>query len=146
MVSTSNILTYFYFSFSPCILIFSDWSILFLPSFVVLRFSLLAWFIVICQILSLCPDCIFSLYVLGFPILSLFGKQFDVIHMFGEWFLLNFPSMALSVIIAVKNRNVDSIFHLKIPLSIFTSAKLPSLQLLIIIKLFFSSESFSHQR
>ena len=51
---------------------FSDLLILFLPSYVVFRFSLLTWHIFLWQISSLCLDSIFLLPVLEFPFLSHF--------------------------------------------------------------------------
>ena len=56
--------------------------VLFLPSYVVSRFSLLTWRIFLCQIPSLCPDkSIFSLPVLGFSIFFFtFGQRFVVVH------------------------------------------------------------------
>ena len=68
-VSASNISNYFYVSFSPSILNFLDLLVPSLPSCVVCGFSLLEWRIFLCQIPSLCPDCIFTLPVLEFPIL-----------------------------------------------------------------------------
>ena len=51
---------------------------------VISRFSLLIWRIFFSQISTQCPDCKFSLPVLGFLILFffcyVFGKQFNVIH------------------------------------------------------------------
>ena len=44
------------------------------PSCIVFRFSLEAWRIFLCHIPSLCPDRIFSLPVLGFPILFRFWQ------------------------------------------------------------------------
>ena len=49
--------------------LFLDLMILFHALFVVSHFLLLAWHIFLCQILSLYPDCIYPLPVLGFPIL-----------------------------------------------------------------------------
>ena len=46
----------------------------FLPSFIVFHFSLSACDSFLCQIPSLCPDCISSLPVLGFPILFHFWQ------------------------------------------------------------------------
>ena len=43
--------------------------VLILPSSVFSRFSLLAWRVFLCQIPSLCPDCKFSLLLLGVQIL-----------------------------------------------------------------------------
>ena len=52
-VSASNIPKYLYVSFSQGVLIFLDLRVHFLPYFVLLRFSLLAWDIFLCQILTL---------------------------------------------------------------------------------------------
>ena len=68
MVSASNIPKYLSVSFSWSVLIFLDLVVLFLPSFVFFRLSLLAWCIFLCQIPSLCSDCIFYLPVLEFQI------------------------------------------------------------------------------
>ena len=72
-LSASSIPKYFYVSFSLSIRMFSCFvSSISLVTFLY-RFSLLAWHIFLCQIKSLCPDCIFSL-----PVLVLNSFSFSV--------------------------------------------------------------------
>ena len=60
---------------------FLDLVVLFLASFVVIRFSLLAWYIFLYQVLFLYPDNISSLPVIRSLIFfNFFCKQLDVIH------------------------------------------------------------------
>ena len=81
MMFTSNIPKYLYVSFSPSVLNFLYLVVLFLPSFFVFHFSLLAWHIFLCQISSLYLDCISSLFVSVFPILFfIFGIYFHAVH------------------------------------------------------------------
>ena len=69
------------FPFLPGFWLFPNLVVLFSPSFVVFCFSLSAWHIFLCQILSLYPDSVSLPSVLGFRILfSFFGKQFDVVY------------------------------------------------------------------
>ena len=75
ILQASNIPKYLYISFSPRVLIFSCLGCPILRFCVVYRFSLLAWHIFLWQIPSLCSFCIFSLLVLGFPILFHFWQK-----------------------------------------------------------------------
>ena len=75
----SRVPTGFLFSVSSDF--FLDLVVLFLPSIIVYCFSSLAWHILQSQIPSLYPDCIFSLTILGPPILFfIFGKQSHILH------------------------------------------------------------------
>ena len=92
MVCTFNILSICMFLFLWAFWFFLDSVVLFLPSFVVFSFSLLAWHFFQYQISSLYRHYISSLLVLGFPILfhfwqtvwccpcTLGGWFFDVIY------------------------------------------------------------------
>ena len=70
------------FPFTECSDIFLYLVVLFLPSFLVFRFSLLSWHIFLYQIPSLYLDCISSLPVLGFPIFFIFGEQLNVVNFY----------------------------------------------------------------
>ena len=130
MLPASNIKKYLYVSFSPSVLIFS-W---FHRSGVVCRFSLLVRRIFQCQILSLCPDCIFLPHLWEFPFFSFFANSL-MSSMYIRWLifssdllslypLVHFLSMWLNGIIAIINSNGDSASPWNIPLWIFVSAKL----------------------
>ena len=134
--STFNISKYSYVSFSPSVRIFFlDLVVLFLPSFVIFCFSLLALHIFLYQIPSLYLDCISSLSVLRFPVLFHFLQRIRCrLCTTGGWFFfscdlwslylsVHFVSIWLSEI-AITNSNGDSAYLWKIPLWIFTSVKL----------------------
>ena len=109
MASASNIPKYLYVSFSPSVLIFLDLVVLFLPSFVVFRFSLLTWHIFQYQLQSLYLDSISSLTVsnsfsfFANNLMSFFYCQFDspVLHgifdkLYGYvWYLVHFETVYL---------------------------------------------------
>ena len=127
----------------------------FFPSCVVTRFSLIPKHIFLCWILSPCLDYIFSLLVLGCPIVfcfflffSFFANRF-MSSMYIRWLIasndllklylpVHFLRMWLNGIIPIRNRNGDSLSSWKIPVRIFTSGQfyLPSLQ----FDIFFSRE------
>ena len=75
MVSASNIPKYLLVSFLRAFRLQLDLVVRLLPSFVVCQILLLAWHIFLCQIPCLYLDCIFSQFVLGFPILFCFGQK-----------------------------------------------------------------------
>ena len=81
MVSSSSIPQYLYVSFTPSVLIItlSGSSTPSVMCRLLLFMSSIAHFQ--CKIPFLCRDSIFSLFVLGFPNLFLFGKQFNVINL-----------------------------------------------------------------
>ena len=122
------------FSFLQAFWLLLDWVLRLLPSCVICCFSLLPWRIFRCQIPFLYLDSIFPKFVLGFPILFVFGKQFDTVHVHQlvDLFLqftefasaVHFLRMLLSGIIAISNSNDDSASPCNMRLGIFTSTKL----------------------
>ena len=98
------------------------------PSCVVCHFSLLAWWIFLCQIPFLYFDCIFSDFVLGFPIFFRFWQRIWYLCTSSGW---SFTAiywvcirMWLSGIVAITNINGDIATPRFMPLCIFTSIKL----------------------
>ena len=105
--------------------------VLFFPSWVVSRFSLLhgKFF---CGKFYLSVWTIFSLSVLRFPRLFIFIRQFDVVHVHYVIYLflrlsfypaVHFLSMWLSGIVAITNSNDDRAFPWNIPHWIFFTPK-----------------------
>ena len=102
--------------------------VLFLPLFVVFRFSLFTWHIFLWQIPSLYYHCISSLPILGSLVLFHFWKLFYIVHVHKvtNFFLrsmhppMHFLSMWLRGIIEITNSNGDCASTRKIPLWIFT--------------------------
>ena len=120
------------FLFTECFNFFLDLVLPFHPSCVVFRFSLLAWHIFLCQILSLCPVCRFFLCILDFKFFSIFENSL-ILSKYMKWLIVSrdlsslypaehFQRMLLSGIIAITNSNGDSANPRNIPLWIFASA------------------------
>ena len=110
---------YLLVSISPSVLIFLALVVLFLPSYIIFCFSLLAWHIFRCQFTSLYCDCIFSLPGLGLPVLhfsqTVWYRPWTLVIDLFLWFskLITscaFLSIRYSIIIIIIISSSSSIF------------------------------------
>ena len=119
-MSASNMPKYLYVSYFPSVLILS-WFGSSIPTVMCrLPLLLLAWYIFLSQIPSLCPDCTFSLRVLEFPVLfHFFFANSLMSSMYIMWLIfscnllslypaVHFLSKQLSGIIAIIYSNAES--------------------------------------